>query len=151
MMLYPAATIIRHSALYGYDVASPPAEVDGKDKRSHLRLADSSAMTPTFIAEFAFLLARNILYAPTSLNESPIHVATKEDPITWYDFLTAANVTVTPTWPTEDSRMGQHRGLVATPGWFLPSRKEHAQWRNFEVERNTHRPTRFWVSEGVVE
>jgi len=144
-------TVVRHSELYGFDVVtSPPRPFKTTEEQQVMRVHDTASMVPTFIAEAAFLLARNILLNPSSLNEPILHISTKESPTTWWDFLIAADVEVlenvnrSATVSEESVRVGQQRGLSASPGWFLPSRSPDVQWANFTAEARTQRMMRFW-------
>lgn len=143
-MIYPEVTIIRHSAFYGFDAPSPLPVVPVEGEA--LVINDPSAVVPTFIAEAAFLLARNILLNPQSLDQTIIHVATKEGPITWPEFLAAVSVKVITTKAGRPKvRQGLQRGLTPSSGWFLASRDPVVQWNNYLAEVQTSSYLRFWV------
>ncbi len=148
-LLYPGTTIIRHSALYGFDVDSPlsalpPIEANSST-RPHIVINDDSAMVPTFLAEVTFLLARNILLHPASLDEPIIHISTKDEPLTWHEFLSAIQIDVETADSDPKVRQGRQRGLHASSGWFLPSRSSQAQWDNYLAEAKNDSYMRFWV------
>ncbi len=153
-MLYPEATVIRHSALYGFDVDSPlsslPAIEENDTNRPSIVIEDNSAMVPTFIAEATFLLARNILLNPASLDVPLIHISTNEPPLTWEEFLTEAQVhVIRPAVALEQLvRIGQQRGLQPSDGWYLPTRRAEHQWANYRAELvNGGSYIRFWLGE----
>jgi dTDP-4-dehydrorhamnose reductase len=148
--LYPEVTIVRHSALYGFDVDSPlsalPLVEENETSRPSIVLADTSAMVPTFIAEACFLLARNILLQPAALEEPLIHMSTKEGPLTWEEFLASAQLEVIEHDVSPFVRVGQQRGLQASDGWYLPARPMADQWANYQAEVRENSYMRFWVS-----
>ena len=143
-MVYPEVTIIRHSALYGFDVDSP---VSALPKRGEgIVINDLSFVNPTSIAEATFLLARNILLNPASLDQTIIHISTKEDPVTWSEFLEAIPIKVlTPNKTKPKVREGLQRGLTPSNGWFLASREPEVQWNNYRKEAEHQNYLRFWV------
>ncbi len=154
-LLYPEATILRHSALYGFDVESPlsalPHIEANETSRPSIVLIDNSAMVPTPIAEATFLLARNILLNPASLDGPVIHMSTKEAPLTWEEFLTAAQFNV--ILSEQDHRVqklsvrtGQQRGLEPSDGWYLPTRPADNYWvTNYLAEAEHQSYLRFWL------
>ncbi len=150
-MLYPGVTVIRHSALYGFDVDSPlsalPLMEPNDTSRPSIVISDNSAMVPTFIAEVAFLLARNLLLNSASLDDSVIHISTKDMPLTWEEFLTEAQVKVIHSSPFESQavRIGQQRGLKASDGWYLPTRPAADQLTNYRTEAQRENYIRFWL------
>jgi dTDP-4-dehydrorhamnose reductase len=128
-------TIVRTSELYGYDVDSVPrgltrlipgegttveTETSGVIRVSH-------AMSPSFIGEVAFLIARNILLSPGSLNIPVIHIASNDPTITWSAYLHDLGCKVIHSQSGEDKlrggleRQGTQRGLIPTEGWYLPT------------------------------
>lgn len=147
-MIYPELTIIRHSALYGFDVDSPLSALPSglpADKGA-IVVNDPSAVVPTFIAEATFLLARNILLNPASLEQTIIHIATKEGPIGWTEFLKAVPLKVITTKAGRPKvRQGEQRGLTPSNGWFLASREPATQWNNYTAEVESSSYLRFWV------
>ena len=143
-MVYPEVTIVRHSALYGYDVLSPLSPVPAEGEA--IVVNDPSAVNLTSIAEATFLLARNILLNPASLDQTIIHISTKEEPVTWSEFLEAVPIKVITTEAGRPKvREGLQRGLTPSSGWFLASREAHTQWHNFRTEAEHHNYLRFWV------
>ncbi len=143
-MIYPEITIIRYSALYGFDVDSPLSAFP-KDGAA-FGVNDPSAVVATFIAEAAFLLARNILLNPASLDQTIIHIATKEGPISWIEFCEAIPIKVTTTTAGRPKvRQGLQRGLTPSSGWFLASRDPAVQWSNNLAEAESSSYLRFWV------
>lgn len=136
------STIIRTSELYGFDMATAPRMFAKQDseKRAYFEgtLARTDVFSPSFIAEVAFLIARNIIHALWDFNAQVIHVASAEPPVSWGEYLGArgAKVVLREARPYEQEvRMGPRRGLTPSHGFALS--KEMKSWRDFTTEYET--------------
>lgn len=125
-------TIVRTSELYGHDVESPPARLYWSSQwRTPPNtpisgtLREHHKMNPTFVGEAAFLLARNILLSEASLQAQYVHMASNDPPITWADYISQVESNIVKDEAHVPVRaevpQGTLRGLVPSPGWFLPS------------------------------
>jgi dTDP-4-dehydrorhamnose reductase len=135
-------TIVRTSSLYGYEVDSPPRKYtkikDGEVIHEGV-IHDGSLSSPSFIGEVAFLIARNILLSPASLNQGIIHCAPALGCVSWATYMHDLG------WPLVADRegpgrravgvdrQGEKRGLIPTSGWFLPAAPKKS-WEAFRDE-----------------
>jgi dTDP-4-dehydrorhamnose reductase len=154
--MLPGTTIVRTSDLYGRDVPeSSPAQLtheeraaEGIEYHTHGVIRDPSKLSPSFIGEVAFLMARNILLSPQSLNHSTIHIAPGGPLfVDWATFLHQMGADVIYQGVGELSnkektranpsayvhRQGKVRGLTASSGWVLPADPKKS-WGDFLSE-----------------
>jgi dTDP-4-dehydrorhamnose reductase len=124
---YPTgATVVRLPALYGRKIDSAPQyALDYKDAQVRQDLY----VTPAFVGEAAFLIARNIVESPQTLATQYVHCSPPSEPISWYDLIRAGAPELHITGVSVNSmnprsirsvRIGEKGGLVPTKGWVLP-------------------------------
>lgn len=134
-------TIVRTSDLFGLDVRdSVPAQLtfrrEGKLVTEGV-VDGREQVSPSFIGEVAFLVARNILLTgPGVLSEPVVHIAPGRRPQTWPQYLHSVGCDVTEYRYTSGSL--RRRGLVPSPGWFLPSdpKKSYNEFLSEDLEKS---------------
>lgn len=150
MSIHPAheggpigACVIRVGAMYGFDVDSWPREY-----RPGVSLSIPSGpgtISPVFISEAAFLVARNLLESPNLLRRGLVHMAPGGGvSISWLDFLNQQGVTAVPA-KSNTTMWGEdaNQSLMPTKGWNLPKDLKRS-WDQFMQERLNGEYTTYW-------
>ena len=138
------AAILRHSTLYGSEIESVPQMALAFPEQA-AQVEHDLTFSPTFIAEAAFLIARNLVQSPQTLARQFIHLASTADPISWHDLLqpTGTKLQVVEHDPFATVRVGKSLGLKPTKGWALPSDYQKGV-KEFLLESQQGSWVRYW-------
>jgi len=140
------ASIIRLSNLYGGELETVPQMALAFPEQA-TTVENDLTFSPTFIAEAAFLIARNLVQSPQTLARQYIHLAASAEPISWADLLTptGTKLLVTEYDPisTDGVRIGKSLGLKPTKGWALPSDYQKGV-KEFMLEMQQGSWVRYW-------
>lgn len=137
------ASVIRLSELYGKEIETIPQMVTAWPNQT-LDVAHDLKFSPTFIAEAAFLIARNLIQSPQTLARQFIHLASPSEPISWLELLEPSGVKLqAKAYEPFTLRVGKNLGLKPTKGWALSSDFQKGM-KEFYLESQQNNWIRYW-------
>lgn len=139
------ASVIRLSELYGKEIENVPHMATAFPTQIQ-EVAHDLKFSPTFIAEAAFLIARNLIQSPQTLARQFIHLASPSEPISWHELLQPSGIKLTAKEydPFQRAvRVGKNLGLKPTKGWVLASDFQKGM-KEFYLESQQNSWIRYW-------